>query len=113
MRALAPGLALTVAVALVLWVAFGRQALPAAISFGVLATLIQVASVAVSEPALDRSFDKFMVRWGVGMGFRLAGVVLFAVAVLVWPSLFPPLPTAFAFLGVLIPLLFMETRFLK
>jgi len=27
--------------------------------------------------------------------------------------LFPPLPTAFAYLGVLIPLLFMEMRFLK
>jgi hypothetical protein len=32
--------------------------------------------------------------------------------VLVGPDQFPPLPTAFAYLGVLIPLLFTETRFL-
>ena len=110
---LGPGVALTAAVALVLWAAFGRSALLAAISFGLVATLIQVVAVAVATPALDRSFDKFMVRWGVGMGLRLAGVVLFTVAVLARPEFFPPLPTAFGFLGVLIPLLFMETRFLK
>jgi hypothetical protein len=56
---------------------------------------------------------EMMIRWGWGMGLRLLGVVLFAVAVLIRPDIFPPLPTAFAYIGVLIPLLFAETRLLR
>lgn len=113
MSVLGLGVAITAGVALMLWAAFGRSALVGAVCFGLLATVIQVIAVAAARPALDQSFDKFMVRWGLGMGLRFAGVVLFAVAVLAWPTLFPPLPTALAFLGVLIPLLFTEMRFLK
>jgi hypothetical protein len=40
-------------------------------------------------------------------------VLLFLVAVLVDRRLFPPLPTALGYLGVVIPLLFLETRFVK
>jgi hypothetical protein len=47
------------------------------------------------------------------MGLRVGGVVVFLVAVLVDRELFPPVPTALGFLGVLIPLLFAELRFVK
>jgi hypothetical protein len=40
-------------------------------------------------------------------------VVLIVVAVMTHRELFPPLPTAFAYLGVLIPLLFGETYLSK
>ncbi len=113
MKNLVVGVLLTALVTTTLWAAFGPSVLFAAVIFGLVATVIQMVAVAVAKPALDRSFDKFMVRWGVGMGLRLAGVVLFTVAVLALPARFPPLPTALGFLGVLIPLLFMETRFLK
>jgi hypothetical protein len=36
-----------------------------------------------------------------------------ALAVTLDRALFPPLPTAFAFLGVLVPLLFMEVRLVR
>jgi hypothetical protein len=35
-------------------------------------------------------------------------VVLFAAAVFGWRSVFLPLPTAVGFLGVIVPLLFLE-----
>ncbi len=54
-----------------------------------------------------------MARWGMGMGLRLLGVMLFAAAVLANRELFPPLPTAFGYLGVLLPLLFMEARLVR
>jgi hypothetical protein len=40
-------------------------------------------------------------------------VVLVGVAVTLDPERFPPLPTAFAFLGVLVPLLFLEVRLVR
>jgi hypothetical protein len=47
------------------------------------------------------------------MLLRGLGVALVAVAVTLDRSLFPPLPTAFAFLGVLVPLLFLEVRLVR
>jgi hypothetical protein len=40
----------------------------------------------------------------------LAGVVVFAVAVALGKAWLAPLPSAIGFLGVLIPLLLLETR---
>jgi hypothetical protein len=42
------------------------------------------------------------------MALRLGGVVLFAAAVFGWRAVFLPLPTAVGFLGVIVPLLFLE-----
>ncbi|MEE8360543.1 MAG: hypothetical protein V3R71_00235 [Gemmatimonadales bacterium] len=61
-------------------------------------------------PAWEGNSDVFVRRWLVGMVFRLAGVVLVFVAVALQPELFPPLPTALGYLGVVIPLLFTEIR---
>ncbi len=97
----------------VLSVFWGRSAVVPGVVFGSLATAIQVGAVAVVRPVRGDPFSKFMGRWGIGMGFRMGGVVLFLVAVLVDRDLFPPVPSAFAYLGVLIPLLFTEMRFLK
>jgi hypothetical protein len=47
------------------------------------------------------------------MMLRLGGVVLMGAAVVWDRTLFPPLPTAIGFLGVLIPLLFLEVRFVR
>ncbi len=107
------GTALTAGVTGILWAFWGPQAIVPGLVFGALATSIQFAAVKVVKPAWEAEFRVFMGRWGLGMGLRLAGVIAFLVAVLVNRVLFPPLPTAFAYLGVLIPLLFMEMRFLK
>lgn len=113
MTILLVGGALTAVVTLVLWAVFGSQAIVAALVFGGLAVVIQLASHAIVKPKLEGSFGQLMGRWGIGMGLRLAGVVLFVVAVLWRRDWFPPLPAAFGYLGVLIPLLFMETRIVR
>ncbi len=107
------GAALAVGVTGILWAFWGPPAILTGVVFGSLATVIQLGAVAAVQPALDAPFSKFVGRWGMGMGLRLGGVVVFLVAVLADGELFPPVPTAFAYLGVLIPLLFVEMRFLK
>lgn len=112
-RLVSAGAALTGLVTAALWLAFGRDVIVSGMVFGALATGIQGAAVAILRPAVNQPFQRFMARWGVGMGFRMAGIVLFVVAVVIDRERFPPLPTALGYLGVLVPLLFTETRFLR
>jgi hypothetical protein len=108
------GIGLTAVVTAVLVLAWGREALLPGISFGLLATVIQVVSAALVGPVAKYGEFKLLIRrWAIGMGLRVAGIAAFGVAVWVRRDLFPPLPTAFGYLGVVVPLLFMETRFLK
>lgn len=112
-RLVVAGAGLTLLVTGLLWLVWGRSAVVPGVAFGMLATAIQLAAVALLKSATSQPFGTLMARWGVGMGLRLLGVVLFAVAALANRELFPPLPTAFGYLGVLLPLLFTETRFLR
>ncbi len=107
------GLGLTALVTAILALTFGQQAVIPGLTFGVLATIIQLVAVLLVKPVLDAPFKDLMARWAIGMGLRLAGVVLFVVAVLSTRDIFPPLPTAFAYLGVIVPLLFTEIRLIK
>jgi hypothetical protein len=107
------GLALTAVVTAIIVLAFGREALIPGLVFGGLATVIQMVAVSLVRPAVDGPLKSLMKRWGIGMGLRLLGVILFLVAVLVSRDIFPPLPTAIAYLGVLVPLLFTEIRLIK
>ena len=106
----AAGAGLTVGVTALLLLAYGRPALVPAIVFGLLATLIQVVADRFVARRLQAPVGEFGRGYVAGMGLRLAGIVLMAVAIVAAPGLFPPLPTAFGFLGVLVPLLFMEMR---
>lgn len=113
MKLLISGIGLTAVVTLLLWWIWGGIAVIPGITFGLLATVIQLGAVALLRPAVSQPFRKLMGRWAVGMGCRLLGVVLFAVAVVLDRHVFPPLPTAFGYLGVLLPLLYMETLFIR
>ncbi|MCH7490636.1 MAG: hypothetical protein IID05_08070 [Gemmatimonadetes bacterium] len=104
---------LTAAVTTILWAFWGRPAIVPGVVFGALAAIIQFAAVVIVRPVWSAPFDRFLGRWGVGMALRVAGIGVFLAAVLLDRELFPPVPSAFAYLGVLIPLLFMELRFLK
>ncbi len=106
------GLGLTAVVTGGLWAVWGPVAVLPGLSFGLLATGIQVVAALVARPVLGGAapFDALVKRWAVGMGLRLGGVVLFAIAAGLAPERFPPLPTAFGYLGVLLPLLFLEIR---
>ena len=106
----AAGVVLTAVVTGIFLFAWGRPALVPAIAFCLLATLIQVAADRLVARRLTAPVGAFGRGYVAGMGLRLAGIVLMAVAIIAAPALFPPLPTAFGFLGVLVPLLFMEMR---
>ena len=78
---------------------------PAAIGGGV-ALLAQLWAVALLRPRMRAPNPEFMARWLGGMGIRLLGVG----AVLIVSA---TLPALLGYLGVLLPLLFLETRFLR
>jgi len=107
------GALLAAAAAVAFGLLSGRQPAIAAGAFGVLAAALQTAAVAVVRPALQQSFPRLLKHWGLGMGLRLAGVVILAVTLLLDRGTFPPLPAALGFLGVLVPLLFYEARWLR
>jgi hypothetical protein len=106
-------LLLSVLVAGAAWLAWGSQAAFAAGVFGALATLIQLASIALIQPVRQGSIQRFITRWGAGMGLRFLGIVAIAVAAGLDRAHFPPLATALGFLAVLIPLLFFEVRLIR
>ena len=80
---------------------------------GAVALVAQLWAVALLRPAMRAPSPQFMSRWLGGMAIRFLAVS----ALLVWAAThrasLPPLPAALGFLGVLLPLLFLETRFLK
>lgn len=110
MRTARLGLILTVLVSGVIGLIFGPRAVPPAAGFGVLATAIQIAAIEALRGAAGQPHGVFLKRYAVGMALRLLGVTVMAAAILVRRDLFEALPTAFGFLGVLMPLLFLEAR---
>lgn len=95
-------------VAVVGWVG-GRGA----VIGGSIALTAQCAAVALLRPAMEAPHRVFMARWLGGMGIRtLALAGLLAVSATHRAAL-PLMPTMLGFLGVLLPLLFLEIRFLK
>ena len=80
---------------------------------GAAALAAQAAAVALLKSAMQAPQRVFMARWFSGMGIRtLALGILLAISATHRAAL-PLLETALGFLGVLLPLLFLETRFLK
>ena len=113
MKVLAVGAALTGLVTTIEWLIWGRSAVVAGVGFGLLATAIQLVAIRTLKPALAGPHTELVRHFAVGMGLRLGGIVLFLGAVLADRALFPPLPSAFGYLGVVVPLLFAETRLAK
>lgn len=109
MRPYVPLVALGLALILVALALGGK---PAAIG-GIVALVAQIWAVALLKPAMRAPNPAFMGRWLGGMGIRFLALG----ALLVWAAThragLPPLPAALGFLGVLLPLLFLETRFLR
>lgn len=104
------GLVLTVVVGGVIGLVFGPGAILAAAAMGLLAVMIQVAATVALQRAAGQPYAVFLKQYAIGMGLRMLGVTVMAVVIVVRPDLFDPLPTAFGFLGVLVPLLFLEAR---
>ena len=107
------GLLLTTLMGGILYLAWGREAMSAGVIFGLLATTIQAISVAMVRPAFRAASSIFLGRWAAGMFLRIVGVALVGICAYLNPAFFPPLPTAIGFLGVLVPLLFLEVRLIR
>ena len=85
---------------------------PAAIGGGV-ALIAQLWAVALLRPKMRAPNPEFMARWLGGMGIRFLALGLLAVWVITGSAVIAPLRAFLGFLGVLLPLLFLETRFLR
>jgi hypothetical protein len=73
---------------------------------GSVAVVAQLGAVLLLRPVMRAPNPQFMTRWLGGMGIRLLGlgvVLIFSRAV----------PALLAYVAVLLPLLFLETRFLR
>jgi len=91
------------AVLVVIAVALGGK--PAAIGGGI-AVIAQLWAVALLRPKMRAPNPEFMARWLGGMGIRLLGVGIVLIVSRTVPALL-------GYVGVLLPLLFLETRFLR
>jgi len=78
---------------------------PAAIG-GSAALVAQLWAVALLRPKMRAPNPEFMARWLGGMGIRLLGVGIVLIVSRTVPALL-------GYVGVLLPLLFLETRFLR
>jgi len=80
---------------------------------GAAALAAQLGAVALLRPAMRAPSAVFLARWLGGMGLRalvLGGVLVLAAT---HRDVLNPLPASLGFLGVLLPLLFLEIRFLR
>ena len=78
---------------------------PAAIGGGV-AVMAQLWAVALLRPKMRAPNPEFMARWLGGMGIRLVGVGIVLIVSRTVPALL-------GYVGVLLPLLFLETRYVR
>lgn len=108
------GVALSAAVALLLGWLWDREAAVAGLVFGLLATVLQTGAVGLMRPVVgSRDAGRMFKRYGAGLALRWLGVFLVPAAVMVARDRFSPLPTAFGYLGVIVPLLFFEARLFR
>ncbi len=80
---------------------------------GAAALAAQVAAVALLRPVMRAPQPAFMARWLGGMGIRalvLGALLTYAVT---HRAQLAPLAASLGYLGVLLPLLVLETKFLK
>jgi hypothetical protein len=112
-RVLGSGLVLAALIVGIAALARGGDAALAAAFGSVLALAAQVAAVALLRPAMGARTPEFVQRWAAGLAVRGAGLLLLVALMLLTRRTFPVLWMAAGYLGVMLPLLFTETRFLK
>ncbi len=113
MKVVGWGIGLTALITVVLGLSWGRGAILPGLVFGALATAIEVVALARLRRTWHERGTGPLKGFAEGMGLRLAGVVVLAAAIVMNRSVFPPLPSALGFVGVLIPLLFLEVRLVR
>ncbi len=109
--ALFGGAAELVVATLALWRA-GPAGLVAALIGGALAALAQLAAVARLRPGMTAATPEFVRRWVSGIAVRGVSALVLVGLVFATRALLPPLWLVLGFFGVLLTLLYTETRFL-
>jgi hypothetical protein len=104
------GLALSVVAAALAGVLGGWREGRSGLLFGLLATAIQLVAGRWMTGVERAPIQQYMKRWGGGMALRLLGVGLVGLVIWLEPPALPALPAALGYVGVLIPLLFLEAR---
>ena len=80
---------------------------------GAVAVVAQVWAVLLLRPKMRAPNPEFMGRWLGGMAIRFLALVALAIWTITHPASIPPVPALLGYIGVLLPLLFLETRFLR
>ena len=80
---------------------------------GLVAVAAQLIAVALLRPAMDAPQARFFARWLGGMAIRALAVGALLAYAVTHRARLEPLAASLGCLGVLLPLLFMETRFLR
>lgn len=113
-RVVLTGGALTLVVTALLVAGLGWGALLPAALMGALATAIEVVALRALRRGLRaQQTTELFKGFGVGMLLRLAGAGVFTALVLWDRERFLPLAAGLGYVGVLIPLLFLEARFIR
>lgn len=103
------------------WAIWGSEALVATSASASLAWLVHVVAAsrlrrtlaAEPEGLAGANLKGLAGAFVFGMGLRLLGVAVVTAAVLTERTWFPTAPSLLSYGAVLVPLLFMELRFLK
>ena len=90
-----------------------NRALLAVLVGGAIAVIAQTWAVLLLRSKLRATNPEFMARWLGGMAIRFLALVALAGWTITHPGSIPPVPALLGYLGVLLPLLFLETRFLR
>jgi hypothetical protein len=79
---------------------------------GGVALAAQLAAVGLLRPGMDAPQPAFLARWFAGMGIRVLALGGMVAVAATHRDALPLVATTLGFLGVLLPLLFLEIRFL-
>jgi hypothetical protein len=91
----------------------GARAAVAALAGTSVAFAAQVVAVALLRPAMRAETREFTKRWAMGMASRFGGFLAVATLILALRDVLPPAWVGGGYLGMLLVLLFTETRFLR
>lgn len=110
LRRLRVGAACSAGVVVVAGLLWGREGMQSALLFGALATAIQLLADRLARRlGTPASVDHLKV-YAVGMFFRFGGVGLIGVAAMLGGESFSLPGAVLGYLGVMLPLLALETR---
>ena len=100
----------TAGVTVLAWLLWGVVGAQSALLFGVVATGIQLLADRLARRlGVAVTVDRLLV-YSIGVVLRIGGVALIGVAAFLRGEAFSPPGAALGYLGVLLPLLYLETR---